>query len=59
MPTLPKPSDAPWHLADALARVVQLREANADGDSDYVDAIAERLELDLGALMQQLASEAA
>lgn len=59
MPTLPKPGDAPWRLADALARIVQLREAIADGDLDYAYAIAKRLELELGGALHQLRTEGA
>jgi hypothetical protein len=54
---LPNPGDALWHLADAQARAVVIREAIADGDLGYAAATAERLEHDLGALRQQLETE--
>ena len=42
-------------LRDALARVVKLREALADADLTFAAAIAERLEHDLAAELEQLA----
>jgi hypothetical protein len=34
-----------------LGRTVRLREANADGDPDFVDAIGESLEVDLATIV--------
>jgi hypothetical protein len=47
MATIPPPDDDRWRLADAIERVVALREAIADGRLDEAEAIAERVELDL------------
>jgi hypothetical protein len=57
MATLPKPGDATGAVAYALEQIVVVRDAIADGDLDFADAAAERIELDLRALRQQLETE--
>ena len=44
-------------LRDLLGRVVQIREAIADGDIYYAEAIAEGLETDLAGAIHRLDTE--
>ncbi len=43
---------------DTLARVVRAREALADGDIDFAEAILEELEIDLAGAIEQDEAEA-